>query len=247
MPPAKFKTKRDQTKSAKTKAALVRLQNRWNLENTDGEWAPQTELVITPGLKEIPGGIELCIRVLRFHDDDDARQFLEIYDQCSKIDRTYLRIEDIAHASGIGSLRLREIIGTALFLYADSQAQMILSASMPKVMKSTIKAATDEVPIVADTLVGRMVVGKTNGDVRAMEMLLKSRGILPIPKGSQIAIQVNTEKESKQLEGGHTWKYPEERLKEITAIANPKQLEAPRTIPSDRIHFDTNRPMVFER
>jgi hypothetical protein len=176
-----------------------------------------------------------------------------MYDQCSKTDRAHLRIEDIAHASGIGSLRLREIVGTALFIYADSQAQMILSASMPKVMRSTVKVATDEVPITAtvierDGAIVTKVVGKTNGDVRAMEMLLKSRGILPIPKGSQIAIQVNAgDKESKQLESGHTWKYPEDRLKEIVAVTNPKQLEASHVTTGEPIHFDHNKPMVFER
>ena len=252
MPPAKFKTKRDQAKSAKTKAALARLKQHWELDNENEDWEPESEPAITPMLKAVPGGIAFCLQALRCHDEDDARKFLETWDgmrgqRGSGKDLSLLTIEQIAHASGIGSLRLAEVIQTALYLYGDRQAQMILSASMPKVMKSTVKAATDEVPIVADTLAGRMVVGKTNGDVRAMEMLLKSRGILPIPKGSQIAIQVNTEKESKQLEGGHTWKYPEERLKEITAIANPKQLEAPRTIPSDLIHFNTNRPMVFER
>jgi hypothetical protein len=249
MPPAKFKPKRDKSKAGKATAALARLRDRWRTDQPDGydeDWEPESEPLITPMLKAVPGGITFCLQALRCHDEDDARDFLETYDQCTKSDRAVLTIEQIAHASGIGSLRLAEVIQTALYLYGDRQAQMILSASMPKVIKSTVKAATDEVPIVADTLQGRVVVGKTNGDTRAMEMLLKSRGILPIPKGSQIAIQVNTEKAEKQ-ETGHTWKYPEERLKEITAIINPKQLEAPRTVPSDRIHFDANRPMVFER
>ena len=246
MPPAKFKGKRDKSKAAKSGAALARLKQHWELDSEDEDWEPESEPTITPMLKAVPGGITFCLQALRAHDVDDARDFLETYDQCTRTDRAVLTIEQIAHASGIGSLRLAEVIQTALYLYGDRQAQMILSASMPKVMKSTVKAATDEVPIVADTLEGRIVVGKTNGDVKAMEMLLKSRGILPIPKGSQIAIQVNTEKAEKQ-EGGHTWKYPEERLKEIVAVTNPKQLEAPRTIPSDHIHFDANRPMVFER
>jgi len=246
MPPAKFKPKRDKSRANKASAALTRLHQRWELEVEDEDWDPESEPLITPMLKAVPGGITFCLQALRCHDEDDARDFLETYDQCTKSDRAVLTIEQIAHASGIGSLRLAEVIQTALYLYGDRQAQMILSASLPKVIKSTVKAATDEVPIVADTLAGRVVVGKTNGDTRAMEMLLKSRGILPIPKGSQIAIQVNTEKAEKQ-ETGHTWKYPEERLKEITAITNPKQLEAPRTVPSDRIHFDANRPMVFER
>ena len=246
MPPAKFKPKRDKSKAAKSSAALARLKSRWELDSEDEDWEPESEPTITPMLKAVPGGVTFCLQALRAHDEDDARQFLDTWDQCTRTDRAVLTIEQIAHASGIGSLRLAEIVQTALYLYGDRQAQMILSASLPKVIRSTVKAATDEVPIMADTLEGRVVVGKTNGDTRAMEMLLKARGIVPIPKGSQIAIQVNSEKPDKS-DSSHTWKYPEERLKEITAITNPKQLEAPRTIASDHIHFDANRPMVFER
>lgn len=252
MNPKKFKPKqKDFSKTARGKVALERLKARWRLDNEDGEWEPESEPIVTPMLKAVPGGITFCIEALRAHDEDDSRQFLETWDACTRTDRALLRIEDIAHASGIGSLRLAEIAQTALFLYGDRQAQMILSASMPKVIRSTVKAATDEVPITATSIVDgefiTKVVGKTNGDTRAMEMLLKSRGILPIPKGSQIAIQVNAPKEEKQLESGHAWKYPEDRLKEITAITNPKQLEAGRVSTDTPIHFDHNKPMVFER
>src|SRR5665213_847182 len=137
MPPAKFKPARDKSTAELKRAALQRLQNRWNLVNEEGEWEPQTEPTVTPMLKGVPGGIALCVQALRHHDEDDASQFLEWYDGCSKSDRAVLRIEDIAHASGVGSLRLAEITQTALFLYGDRQSQMILSASMPKVMRST--------------------------------------------------------------------------------------------------------------
>jgi hypothetical protein len=248
MRPAKYRPKKDQSNRAERAKALARLENLWKLDNEDGEWEPETEPIVTPMLKVVPGGIEFCIQALRAHDEDDARQFLETYDKLKKGERARVRIEDIAHASGVGSLRLAEIIQTALYLYGDRQAQMILSASMPKVIKSTVKAATDEVPIVVDTLDGRIVVGHTNGDVKAMEMLLKSRGILPIPKGSQIAIQVNSgEKSEREPEGGHEWKYPEDRLKEIVSVINPKQLEAGKQSTGELIHFDQNKPMVFER
>ena len=55
----------------------------------------------------------------------------------------------IAFAAGIGSLRLAEVAQTALFLYGTMKTKMLLSSAMPKVMKATIKAATDEVPITA--------------------------------------------------------------------------------------------------
>jgi hypothetical protein len=252
MPPAKFKTARVQTAAEFRRNALERLRNRFNLDNENGEWEPESEPVITPMLKSVEGGMDHCITALRAHEDEDAQAFLEMWDRCTATDRKYLRIEDIAHASGVGSLRLVEVCQTALFLYGDRQTQMILSSSMAKVMRATVKAATDEVPITAYDMELRAnrVVGKTNGDVRAMEILLKSRGILPTPKGTQINLGVGVnlgDRESKQSESGHTWKYPEDRLKEIVAVTNPKQLEAGRVSTDTPIHFDHNRPMVFER
>lgn len=245
MPPAKFKPKRKRDRGAE---ALARLRRGWESEHEGEEWAPEKEPIVTALLKSVEGGIPRVIEALRAHDDDDAQGFIETLDSLNATDRRLLPVEAVAFASGIGSLRLAEVAQTAMFLYGQMKTKMILSSAMPKVMRSTIKAATDEVPIVADTLAGRIVVGHTNGDVRAMEMFHKMSGMMPIPKGSQIAIQVNAaEKEEKQIEGGHAWKYPEDRLKEIVAIVNPKQLEAPRTVASDHIHFDANRPMVFER
>ena len=247
MNPKKFKTKRDESQAALRKAALVRLRQYWELnKEDDDEWEPETEPVVREMLESVEGGIEHCIHALRFHDEEDAKAFVEAYDALPKTVRKLLSVEEIAHASGIGSLRLSEVVQTALFLYGDRQTQMILSSAMPKVIRSTIKAATDEVPIVADTMEGRVVVGHTNGDMKAAEMLLKARNILPIPKGAQIAIQVNQgEKEETQTQ--HGWKWPEDRLKDLTQVLNPKQLEASKSLPSEKIHFDHRQPVVIER
>jgi hypothetical protein len=250
MPPAKFKPKRDKSNAAKTAAALARLKARWEVDHEDEDWEPEKEPIITPMLKGVEGGIAHVLEALRAHDDDDAHAFISVYDELTASDRKVLGVESVAFAAGLSSLRLAEVAQTALFLHGQMKTKMLLSSAMPKVMRSTIKAATDEVPITAYDfdLGANTVVGKTNGDIRAMEMFHKMSGMMPIPKGSQIAIQVNAaEKEPKTIEAGHTWKYPEERLKEIVGITNPKQLDAPRTVASDHIHFDANRPMVFER
>jgi hypothetical protein len=231
MPPAKFKPARDKSNAELRRAALQRLQNRWNLDNEDGEWEPQTEPTVTPMLQSVEGGIDHCITVLRAHDDDDARAFIEMWDKCSKTDRMYLKLEDIAHAAGVGSLRLAEVCNTALFLYGNMQVQMMLAAGMPQVVARSMKQA------------------KTAKGFADREWMLKAGKILPIPKGAQIAIQNNLipTKEDAQLESGHTWKYPEDRLKEIVAVTNPKQLEASHVTTGEPIHFDHNKPMVFER
>ena len=110
------------------------------------------------------------------------------------------------------------------------QVQMMLAAGMPSVVARSMKQA------------------KTAKGYADREWMLKAGKILPIPKGAQTAIQINAPvAETKQLEGGHTWKYPEDRLKEIVAVTNPKQLEAGRVSTDAPIHFDHNRPMVFER
>ncbi len=230
MPPAKFKPARDKSAAALRKKALERLQNRWNLDNEDGEWEPQTEPVITPMLQAVEGGVEHCITALRAHEDEDAQAFVEMWDECTKTDRMHLKLEEIAHAAGVGSLRLAEVVNTALFLYGNMQVQMMLAAGMPSVVARSMRQA------------------KTAKGYADREWMLKAGKILPIPKGAQTAIQINAPvAETKQLEGGHTWKYPEDRLKEIVAVTNPKQLEAGRVSTDAPIHFDHNRPMVFER
>lgn len=228
MPKAKFRPKRDKSdQSARTKA-LARLENLWKLENDDGEWEPETEPVITPMLKSVDGGLERCLEAIRVHDDEDARAFIDIWDRCTATDRKYLKVEEIAHAAGIGSLRLAEITQTALFLYGNMQTQMMLAAGLPAVVAQSLRQA------------------KTRKGYADREWMLKAGKILPIPKGAQTAIQINAGEATVQRDDTPGWKYPEDRLKEITAVLNPKQLESGHST-GELIHFDQNRPTVFER
>lgn len=250
MPKAKFKPK---TKRSRSTEALTRLRQRWQKEHADGEWEADAEPVVTSMLRGADGGIKRVLEALRAHDDDDARSFLDAFDTCNASDQKVLRLEDIAFASGIGSLRLAEVAQTALFLYADMQTKLLISSAMHKVTKSIIKAATDQVPIVAmnHETGDEEVVGKTNGDIKAMELFGKISGQVPLPKNTVNNYTQNNfgEREERKLpaESGHAWKYPEDRLKEIVAVVSPKQLPAPTSLPGDQIHFEQNRPMVFER
>ena len=232
MPPAKFKPKRDKSNHEKREKALTRLENRWRLENEEGEWEPESEPVITRMLESVDGGIPYCIEALRAHFDADAHTFLEWWDGCTKVDHSVLTIEEIAPASGVGSLRLAEVIQTAIFLYGQMQTKMILAAGLPKIVATSVKHA------------------RTAKGLFDREMMLKAGGILPTPKGATIAIQNNFQPEKdEEKPSGHQWKYPEDRLKEIVQITNPKQLEAAGvgTKAGELVHFDANRPMVFER
>jgi hypothetical protein len=229
MPPKKFKPKK---KRNRKEEALARLKASWQKDNPDEEWEAESEPVITPLLKSVEGGIPRVIEALRAHDDDDAAAFIAVHDSLTLSDRSCLTLEAIAFASGIGSLRLAEVAQTALFLYASMQTKLLISSSMPKVAKSIVKAATDEVPITAyNSETGtNEVVGKTNGDVKAMELFGKMSGMVPIPKGAQIAIQNNFdggEKQEKPALTGGAWKDSGERLREFHDMTEPKRLPSP--------------------
>jgi hypothetical protein len=226
-----FKPKKKRDRKAE---ALSRLRERWEKENDGEKWEPEKEPNVSIMFKTVDGGISEVVNALRSHDDDDARAFIEAYDAANETDRKLLPVEAFAFVSGIGSLRLAEIAQTALFLYASMQTKMLISSSMVKVTKSIVKAATDEVPITAynsDTGM-QEVVGKTNGDVKAMELFGRISGIAPVPKGAQIAIQnVYGKPEDEDRPVLHAWKTPEERLREIQDMTEPKRLPSPAAPP----------------
>lgn len=234
----KFKPKRINQRAAQLrKDAERRLRERWEEDHEDEEWEPKKEPIVEPMLRAVEGGIPHVIEALRAHDEDDARGFLDCFDRCSITDRNHLPVEYVAFASGIGSLRLAEIAQTALYLYASMQTKMLISGAMPKVTRSIIKAATDEIPITAwDTLSRRnKVVGHTNGDVKAMEMFGRIAGFVPVPKGNFTAIQNNygpqEEKDDEDDKTIPAWRSAEERLREVHDLTDPKRLPAPESKP----------------
>lgn len=230
MPPSKFKPKQKRDRKAE---AIARLRQRWEAENEGEAWEADKEPVVTPLLKSVEGGVPAVIAALRTHDDEDSREFLETYDTLGTADRSLLPIEYVAFASGIGSLRLAELAQTALFLYASMQTKLLISGSMAKVTKAIVKAATEQVPITAyDHEAGiDKVVGHTNGDVKAMELFGRISGIAPVPKGAQIAIQNNYGEPREEKPTTPAWKTPEERLREIQDMTEPKRLPSPAAPP----------------
>lgn len=224
MNPKVFKPKK---KRDRVSEALTRLRQRWEQENEGEMWDSSREAVITPMLKSV--GIAEVIEALRMHEEPDARTFLDTYDECNQTDRKMLRLEDIAFASGIGSLRLAEISQTALFLSASMKTKLLISSSMVKVTGAIVKAATDQVPITAYNADTGMqeVVGKTNGDVKAMELFGRISGIAPVPKGATIAIQNNYGEGKEEEKPSLGWKTAEDRLREIQDATEPKRLPSP--------------------
>lgn len=230
----KYQPRRQQKGAEFKRNALKRLRERWEEENDGEEWEPEKEPIVSTMFAAVEGGRKRVLEALRAHAEDDARSFIETYERCSATDLKHLSFEAIAHAAGIGSLRLAEISQTALFLHASMQTKMLISGGMPKVMKSIIKAATDEVPITASGFDGKMrVVGHTNGDVKAMVLFGQISGMAPVPKGNTTMIQNNfgAEKEESEEKSTPMWRTAEERLREIHDATEPKRLPSPESRP----------------
>lgn len=230
----KFTPKRSQPVVTMRAEAIRRLRERWEEESPDEEWEADQEPIVTPLFKACEGGIEHVLDAIRAHDDDDARAFVEEYERCSATDRKYIPLEYVAFTSGIGSLRLAEIAQTAIFLYDGMKTKLLIASHMPKVTRSIIKAATDEVPILAWVGSKAKVVGHTNGDVKAMEMFGKMAGFVPVPKGAQIQINnlgQGEDKDAAATPARPVWRESEARLREIHELTEPKRLPSPEARP----------------
>jgi hypothetical protein len=90
------------------------------------------------------------------------------------------------------------------------------------------------------------VVGHTNGDVKAMDLFGRMSGIVPVPKGAQIAIQ-NVYGKDAEEKTAPMWRTPEERLREIQDATEPKRLPSPAAPPiSIGGHIDAMQAQTVE-
>lgn len=209
MNPKVFKPKTSRDRRGE---AIVRLRQRWQKEHEDEEWAADKEPVITPMFEAV--GIPRILNALRMHDEEDARAFIETYEQCNPTERERLPLEVIAFASGIGSLRLAEIANSALFLCGEMETNMLLAAHLPAIVAKSLKVA------------------KTTKGVQDREFMLKAGKILPIAKGAQIAfVNNNGEKQLEEAPRAPAWKEADERLREFHDMTEPKRLPSPEAVP----------------
>ena len=209
MPPKKAvpqKRKRDERAEA-----LTRLKEKWDSEE---EFDPTGEVTITPMLKAADGGITRILEALRAHDDEDAKDFTELYDSLTQRDRQHLTLEEIAYTSGIGSLRLAELATSAMILHGQTVSKLILASNLPSIMRTSVKMAKRE---------------KGGFD---REMMLKAGGVVPVPKGAQIAINnVNESPAKEKQEATPEWLDPGDRLRLIHEAVDPKRLPSPPSEP----------------
>lgn len=235
MPPKQaIPNRRKRTAASFRREALKRLKEKWE---GDSDFDPAGEPTVTPVIKSAEGGIPSVLHALRAHDNEDARKFVELYDSLSAKDRQYLTLEEIAYAAGIGSLRLSEIAQSGMIMYGQMSAKMMIASSMHRVTQSIVKAATDEVPITAfSALLGKnVVVGKTNGDTKAMELFGKISGMVPVPKGSTVNFNniVAGDKDDDEDEARPEYLDAGDRLRMIHDAVDPKRLPSPPSTPID--------------
>jgi len=208
------------------------------------EWVPN----VTPRIIRGAGSVDNAIEALRGDESEDAIAFMQKWDSISVGDRKYLTIEEIFTAAGLTAREFVEVVTGALMQQGEDSSRMIVAMAKPKVMESTIKAATDEVPITAYDVETRQmkVVGKTNGDVKAMEMFHKITGNLQAPKGSTTNIYANQANQtvvqaSKDDDDGEELPSMDSYMREIQDVVRP-QLEA--SVPSSISTVPINAPEV---
>jgi hypothetical protein len=170
------KRKRDPRKEAFTRLSeQFAKRSREADDETNLSSAMEGQPKVTSSLKMASGGLPVVLNALRAFDDEDAQQFIALHDSLSYTDRRHLTLEEIAVAADIGASRLLGVATEALQAYGTSVSQIILGASLPKIVKKSVAMA------------------QTSKGMFDREMMLKAGAVLPIPKGSQIAIQqVNT-------------------------------------------------------
>ncbi len=182
---------------------------------------------ITSRVKEAVGTVKAALRILNGDDSPDSIAFMSKWRGLSDKDQRTLRLEDVIVAAGLTPRRFMELLAGASMDHSAIVSKLIVSKSQPKVLKATVKAAIDSVPIMGKNFeTGEMeVVGHSNGDVKAMELFHKITGALPTPKGANFTFnqQVNNPtsdgpKERTPLETMDSF------LLELDEVRKPKQL-----------------------
>jgi hypothetical protein len=140
-------------------------------DETDFFVAMEGQPEVTSCLKMASGGLQVVMEALRCFDDEDAQQFMEMYDSLTPTDRKRLKLEEIAVAADIGSSRLLGVATEALKSYGQNVSRIILGASLPKIVRKSVQMAM------------------TPSGLSDRKMMLEAAAFVPRGQTSQIAIQ----------------------------------------------------------
>lgn len=231
--------RRQRTSAEMRGEALQRLKERFEQENEGEVFSMAGEPMVTGILEQADGGIATIFSALRANQEDDAVSFIECYDGISSTDRKYLTLEQIAVGAGIGSKRLLEIAASSTLEYGQTATKLLLASSMHKVVHAAVKSATTGAPLMRTD--GTPFLDKDqnpimhgHGDVRAMELVGKMTGMVPVPKGATILINNSVTAPQEKEDTRPMWLDADQRLKAIHDVFEPKKLPSP---PSDPLQI----------
>lgn len=179
---------------------------------------------ITRQVREATGSVQDAVDIIATDDNEDSIRFTAKWNSISAKDRKDLHLEDVIIAAGMTTRRFKELLAGAS---SDDHLFRAL-VGKTKVLKSVMKAATDELPIMATLGNAQVEVGRTNGDMKAAELFYKITGDIKTSGGINVnsnnqTATINAPVDRVPLQSMDSW------LLEIDEIRKPKQLNAPVT------------------
>jgi len=173
--------------------------------------------------------VQEAFDLLAGYDSPDAQRLAAKWNGLSAHDKKNVRLEEVIVACGLTTTRFWEILSGANFEHESNMSKFFVTRSQLKVLKSTVKAATDEIPITAFVNGENIEVGRTNGDVKAMEIFHKITGALATPKGSNFTFNQTIKKDSDEVPQVELTPLQsmDSLLMEIEDVRKPRQLSAP--------------------
>lgn len=197
---------------------------------------------ITPRVKEALGSVKKAVELLRGDDAPDSIAFIAKWDSLSERDQKNIALEYVIVAAKLTTRRFMELLAGAEYDHSATVSKIFVSQSQLKVLKSTVKAATDSQPIFNKN---GEIVAQSNGDVRAMEIFHKITGALPTPKPSSFILnkQININPSLEPVQSQAPLQAMDSFLMEIEDVRKPKQLEA-RNEPVIPVEMPENAPEI---
>lgn len=130
---------------------------------------------ISPFITGIPGGFAFVLKCLRASSDPSARLFLKYYDdpRMPLYVRAQLPVEAFCIVAGINIEQFMHTIIAAVQVFGTTMSNLVAAIHLPRVVQTSIDEAL-----------------KPEG-LADREFQLKHAGFLPMPKGSQVSVNVN--------------------------------------------------------
>ena len=192
---------------------------------------------ITKRVVSAVGSTEEAIDLLAGDDSPDSIKFTQKWNSLGMSDRKWLHLEDVIVAAGLTTRRFIELIAGANSDHSDFIFKTLANTKRQKVLESTIKAATDEIPIMDKE---GEVIGATNGDVRAMELFFKLTKDIQTPgfnvNSNNQTLNATVAPERDPLQSMDSF------LLEIENVRKPKQLSA--AVPIIPVEMPDNAPEI---